>query len=140
MKSLMMETAFKAQQASRILARISSREKDHALLAMADALIAHTDALLSENAKDVEAAASRGLPRAMIDRLALKETTIVAIAQGLREVASLPDPVGRVLEERLRPNGLKLQKVSVPIGVASISSNPFTAASTASGSISGSSP
>ena len=120
MKSLMMETAFKAQQASRILARISSREKDHALLAMADALIAHTDALLSENAKDVEAAASRGLPRAMIDRLALKETTIVAIAQGLREVASLPDPVGRVTSMWRRPNGLLVGRMRIPLGVIGI--------------------
>lgn len=105
MKSLVMETALKAQRASRILARISSREKDQALLAMADALLDQSDALIRENVKDVHGAEGRGLSGAMIDRLTLNETTITTMAQGLREVAALPDPVGRVTSMWRRPNG-----------------------------------
>ena len=83
---------------------------------MADGLIAGKDAVLKANTRDMEVAQS-SLSSAMLDRLRLDEKRIVAMANGLREVAALPDPVGRVLDERKRPNGLRLEKISTPIGV-----------------------
>src|SRR5690606_32098011 len=90
------------------------------LLAMADALEAARDTIREANAKDMEASVGYGLTAAMQDRLRLDEKRIASMAKGLREVAALPDPVGRLIEERVRPNGLKLQKVSTPIGVVVI--------------------
>ena len=112
--------AKQARQASRALARLTTAEKNAALLAMADALEAGKDTLLKANARDMEAAAQSGLSAAMLDRLRLDEKRIRAMATGLREVAALPDPVGRILDERTRPNGLRLQKVATPIGVVVI--------------------
>jgi len=112
--------AKQARQASRALARLSTSEKNAALLAMADALEAGKDALLKANAQDMEAAVQGGLSAAMLDRLRLDEKRIGAMANGLREVAALADPVGRILDERTRPNGLRLQKVATPIGVVVI--------------------
>ena len=112
--------AKQARQASRALARLSTAEKNAALLAMADALDAGKDTLLKANAQDMEAAAQGGLSAAMLDRLRLDEKRIAEMARGLREVAALPDPVGRILDERTRPNGLRLQKVATPIGVVVI--------------------
>src|SRR5205807_8116060 len=74
-------------------------------------------AIKAANALDMEAGAQHGLSSAMLDRLHLDDKRIAGMASGLREVAALPDPVGRILDERVRPNGLKLQKVSTPIGV-----------------------
>ena len=76
-----------------------------------------SEAIKAANAIDVEAGRAAGLSSSMLDRLAVNDKRIEAMAQGLREVAELPDPVGRVLDERTRPNGLRLQKVAVPIGV-----------------------
>ncbi|HKQ38317.1 MAG TPA: glutamate-5-semialdehyde dehydrogenase, partial [Verrucomicrobiae bacterium] len=112
--------ARQAREASRALARLSTAEKNAALRAMADALEAGKDTLLKANARDMEAAAQSGLSSAMLDRLRLDEKRIAAMAEGLREVAMLPDPVGRILDERTRPNGLRLQKVATPIGVVVI--------------------
>ncbi|MBI3191459.1 MAG: glutamate-5-semialdehyde dehydrogenase, partial [Pedosphaera parvula] len=78
------------------------------------------DALKRANALDLETGRQMGLSAAMLDRLQLDDKRIAGMAKGLREVAALPDPVGRILDERTRPNGLKLQKVSVPIGVVVI--------------------
>jgi glutamate-5-semialdehyde dehydrogenase len=111
------ELARRAKGASRELARLSTAEKNACLGAMADALEHGKSALLEANAKDMEFGAQSGLSAAMLDRLRLDEKRIGAMAKGLREVAALPDPVGRVLEERERPNGLRLQKVATPIGV-----------------------
>jgi glutamate-5-semialdehyde dehydrogenase len=105
-----------ARRASRALARLSTADKNACLVAMADGLEAGKDMVLQANACDLEAAQST-LSAAMLDRLRLDEKRIAAMAKGLREVAALPDPVGRVLDERKRPNGLRLQKVSTPIGV-----------------------
>jgi glutamate-5-semialdehyde dehydrogenase len=116
----MLHLAQQAKAAARELARLSTGEKNACLLAMADALVANTKALQQANALDMEAGEKAGLPTAMLDRLKLDQKRIEAMARGLREVAALPDPVGRVLEERVRPNGLKLQKVSTPIGVVVI--------------------
>ncbi|MDW8308226.1 MAG: glutamate-5-semialdehyde dehydrogenase [Verrucomicrobiales bacterium] len=113
----MTQLAQQARAASRQLAKLTTAEKNACLLAMASALEARADALKAANARDMAAAAQAGLSPAMLDRLRLDDKRIAAMARGLREVAALPDPVGRVLDERTRPNGLRLRKVSVPIGV-----------------------
>lgn len=109
-----------AKAASRELARLTTAEKNACLLAMAEALPARGGAILQANAKDMDAAAQSGLSTAMLDRLRLDGKRIAGMAQGLREVAALPDPVGRVLDDRTRPNGLRLQKIATPIGVVVI--------------------
>ena len=114
------QLAKQARAASRELAKLSTGEKDKSLSAMADALEKNAAAIKEANALDMEAAANHGLPAAMLDRLKLDEKRISAMAKGLREVVALPDPVGKILDERVRPNGLKLQKVSTPIGVVVI--------------------
>jgi glutamate-5-semialdehyde dehydrogenase len=112
--------ARQAKAAARELAKLSSQEKDACLLEMADALDQNAAAIQAANTLDLEAGAQAGLSSAMLDRLRLDGERIAGMARGLREVAALPDPVWRVLDERTRPNGLKLQKVSVPIGVVVI--------------------
>ena len=109
-----------ARTASRALAQLSTAEKNDCLLAMAEALEQNKSAIQEANARDMEGGASSGLGSAMLDRLKLDDKRVRAMAQGLREVAELPDPVGRVLDERVRPNGLRLRKVSTPIGVVVI--------------------
>jgi len=116
----MTQLARQAKEASRELARLATAEKNSCLLVMADALENEADAIRKANAIDMEAGAKAGLSAAMLDRLKLDDKRIVGMAKGLREVAGLPDPVGRVLDERVRPNGLKLQKISTPIGVVVI--------------------
>jgi len=116
----MTQLAKQAKAASRELAKLTTAEKDACLPAMAEALEKHSDAIQQANALDVEAAAQMGLSSAMLDRLKLDDKRITAMAKGLREVAALPDPVGRILDERTRPNGLKLQKITTPIGVVVI--------------------
>jgi glutamate-5-semialdehyde dehydrogenase len=116
----MTELARQAKAASRLLAGLSTVEKNEALLAMADALEREAVALKEANARDLETGRQLGLSAAMLDRLRLDDKRIAAMARGLREVAALPDPVGRVLDDRTRPNGLRLQKVTVPIGVVVI--------------------
>jgi glutamate-5-semialdehyde dehydrogenase len=116
----MRDLALRSKAASRGLARLSTAEKDRALSAMAEAILASAPALKAANVADLEVGRSLGLTDAMMDRLALDDRRIAAMAQGLREVAALPDPVGRVLDERTRPNGLRLRKIAVPIGVVVI--------------------
>jgi len=116
----MTRLAKQAKAASRELAKLTTAEKNSCLLAMAEALENHSDALKQANALDMEVGAKMGLSTAMLDRLKLDDKRIAAMAKGLREVAALPDPVGRILDERVRPNGLKLQKISTPIGVVVI--------------------
>src|SRR5690242_13765668 len=115
----MTQLAKNAKAASRELAKLSTREKNDCLLAMADALEKNSNAIKESNTLDMEAGATH-LPAAMLDRLKLDDKRISAMAKGLREVAALTDPVGKILDERTRPNGLKLQKISVPIGVVVI--------------------
>src|SRR5262245_56637981 len=112
--------ARQAKAASRELARLSTAEKNLCLLAMADALEQNKAAIQEANARDMQASTESGLSSAMLDRLKLDDQRIAAMAQGLREVAALPDPAGRVLDERVRPNGLRLRKVSAPIWVVVI--------------------
>lgn len=127
------EVAKRAKAASRHLAALTTEQKNASLFAMADALEDGRELLEKANQLDVAAAANAGLSAAMLDRLRLDERRIASMAKGLREVAALPDPVGRVLDERVRPNGLKLQKVSTPIGVVVIifESRPNVAADAA---------
>ena len=109
-----------AQAASRRLARMSANAKNAALQRMADELIWHRDFILAENKRDVTAAREKGLSSAMIDRLTVKESTLDAMAQGLREVAALPDPVGKVTSMWRRPNGLLVGRMRIPLGVIGI--------------------
>jgi glutamate-5-semialdehyde dehydrogenase len=116
----MTQLAKQAKVASRELAKLNAAEKNAILLAMADALETNAGAIKDANVIDMEFGAKAGLSAAMLDRLRLDDKRIAAMAKGLREVAALPDPVGRILDERTRPNGLKLQKISTPIGVVVI--------------------
>ncbi len=109
-----------AQEASRRLARISCPAKNNALLQMAAELIKNTDHLIAENDRDVVDAKIRGLSKAMLDRLTLKKETIEGMAQGLREVAALPDPLGKVTSMWRRPNGLLVGRMRIPLGVIGI--------------------
>ena len=113
----MTQLAERAKAASRPLAQLNTPDKNACLLAMAGALEQNTAALQAANHDDLDAGAKAGLATAMLDRLKLDAQRIAAMAQGLRDVAALPDPVGRVLDRRVRPNGLELRKVSTPIGV-----------------------
>ncbi len=116
----MTQLARQAKTASRALAKLTTADKNSCLLAMADALERRGAALKEANALDLKVGADLGLSAAMLDRLKLDDRRIAAMAKGLREVAALPDPVGRLLDERVRPNGLKLRKVATPIGVVVI--------------------
>jgi glutamate-5-semialdehyde dehydrogenase len=116
----MTRLAAQAKAASRELAKLTTAEKNACLLAMATALEQNADAIKDANALDMEFGAQHGLSDAMLDRLKLDDKRIAGMARGLREVAVLPDPVGKILDERVRPNGLKLQKISTPIGVVVI--------------------
>jgi glutamate-5-semialdehyde dehydrogenase len=116
----MTQLAKQAKAASRELAKLATAEKNQCLQAMAGALEQNLQAIKAANTLDMEAGAANGLTAAMLDRLKLDEKRIAGMAKGLRDVADLPDPVGRILDERIRPNGLKLQKISTPIGVVVI--------------------
>jgi glutamate-5-semialdehyde dehydrogenase len=110
----------KARFASRHLATLSTDAKNRLLTAMAEELETESAAIIEANARDLENAAAAGLSAAMIDRLRLDAKRIHAMANGLRDVAALEDPVGRVLASWIRPNGLAIEKISVPIGVIGI--------------------
>src|SRR5947207_1570815 len=116
----MTQLARQAKAASRELARLTTAEKNDCLRAMADALEQNRDDIKKANARNLDTAAKLGLSTAMLDRLRLDDKRIAGMAKGLREVAALPDPVGKTLDERVRPNGLKLHKISTPIGVVVI--------------------
>lgn len=120
LRDQMNQLARQAKSASRQLSRLTTAEKNSCLLAMASALETNRSEIKQANEKDMAAAAQSGLSAAMLDRLRLDEKRITAMATGLRDVAALPDPVGRTLDERTRPNGLKLRKISTPIGVVVI--------------------
>lgn len=118
--SFVKKIAKDAQEASRQLSRMSANAKNEVLLRMADELIGHRDFIIQENQKDVIAAREKGLSLAMIDRLTIKDATLVAMAQGLKEVAALPDPVGKVTSMWRRPNGLLVGRMRIPLGVIGI--------------------
>ena len=112
--------AQRAREAAHELALATRATKDAALHAMADALVAHTDAVLAANAEDVSAARESGTPDALIDRLSLDAARVTGMADGLRDVAALPDPVGEVVRGSTLANGLELRQVRVPFGVVGI--------------------
>ncbi|WP_436231897.1 glutamate-5-semialdehyde dehydrogenase [Cellulomonas cellasea] len=109
--------ARRAKSAARVLATATRATKDAALDALADALVAHTDEILEANAEDLERGRENGTSSGLLDRLALTDARIVAIAEALRELAALPDPVGEVVRGSTLPNGLRLRQVRVPMGV-----------------------
>jgi len=112
--------AAEARVASRALAAMSSDEKNAVLRAWADALESRTPEILRANASDVAVARTNDTPEALIDRLCLDEGRIHEMAEGLRMLATLPDPIGTVLDDSTRPNGLRIQKVRVPLGVIGV--------------------
>ena len=109
--------ASNAKAAARQMTRLTTQEKNACLISMANALEANAEAIKAANEKDMATGQSMNLSSAMQDRLQLDDSRIAAMAKGLHEVAEFEDPVGRVLDERTRPSGLHLRKVSAPIGV-----------------------
>lgn len=109
-----------AKLASRTLTGATTEEKDRALLAIASAIEAHAGEILAANEQDVTAAREKGMNATMLDRLQLTRDRIQGIADSIRDIVSLPDPVGRILSDDVRPNGMHLVKVAVPIGVIAV--------------------
>jgi glutamate-5-semialdehyde dehydrogenase len=116
----LMEQGQRAKKASRFLATASTTVKNKALYAMADALQANQVRIIAANAMDLEKGRQAGLTAALLERLALDEKRVADMAQGLREIAALPDPVGEVLGMTRRPNGLEVGRIRTPIGVIGI--------------------
>lgn len=110
----------RAKDASRESAKLGTDEKNKGLFAVADELCKQSAYLLSENEKDVQEAESKGVKKSLIDRLRLTEQRIEDMAEGLRQIAGLEDPIGEVLEMKNRPNGLRIGKKRVPLGVIGI--------------------
>jgi glutamate-5-semialdehyde dehydrogenase len=109
-----------AREAARDLALASTEAKNRALRAAAGELRAQTPAIIEANARDLVAAREAGRPASFLDRLMLDATRIDGVARGLEEIAGLSDPVGAVVAEWTRPNGLKIQRVRVPLGVVGV--------------------
>ena len=116
----LIRTGKNAKEAAFILQSLSCEEKNRGLMAVADALEREADTIIARNGDDVENAKSRGTSPAMIDRLVLDKKRIADMALSIRQVCELADPVGDVLDEFTRPNGLRIQKVRVPMGVIGI--------------------
>ncbi|MDQ6696345.1 MAG: glutamate-5-semialdehyde dehydrogenase, partial [Actinomycetota bacterium] len=110
----------RAHAASRVLASTSTASRNAGLLAGADLLVSRVDDVLAANVVDVERAQAGGVAATVVDRLRLTEARVEAMAAGLRQVAGLPDPVGEVLDGWVRPNGLRISRVRVPLGVVAI--------------------
>ena len=110
----------RAREASRALARLSAAQKNKILIAMADELVVRSPEILAANAEDTTAAEKNGLTKAAIDRLRLTPDRISGMADGIRQVAALEDPVGEILRDWTRPNGIHIQKIRTPIGVIGI--------------------
>lgn len=109
--------ALQCRDAAQVLSQLSADAKQALLLAMADALDTDAQQILQANQRDVDAAREKGTGAAMLDRLALTPARLSAVGAALREVAVLPDPVGQVTRDDVRPNGIRVQKVRVPLGV-----------------------
>ena len=119
-KPYMQEVGRAARAASRLMARADTNAKNTALHAIADAIERDSATLLAANAEDVAAAVAAGLAPAMVDRLTLTDKTVASMAEGLRQIAALPDPVGEMGEFAYRPSGIQLGKMRVPLGVIGI--------------------
>ena len=109
--------ALACREAARAVAELSTQEKRELLSAMATQLEKHAELILAANTRDMEAATTRGISGAMLDRLRLDTSRLSGIADAVRYVASLPDPVGQVTREQTRPNGIRVRRVRVPLGV-----------------------
>ncbi|OHB30399.1 MAG: glutamate-5-semialdehyde dehydrogenase [Desulfuromonadaceae bacterium GWC2_58_13] len=120
LRNEMLQLAREAKQAGRVMANLSSAVKNDLLLRMATALEQNTPALVEANEHDLAAAREQGMAPAMIDRLVLNEERIKAMADGLREVAALPDPVGEITGMWRRPNGIQVGRMRIPLGVIGI--------------------
>ena len=114
------ELGIRAKEAEKELMVASTIEKNAALKAIADALVMHADEIIEANGKDIQNGIDNGMSKALLDRLKLDRERIEGMAQGVMDVVSLPDPVGRVLNSFERPNGLKIEKVSTPLGVIGV--------------------
>ena len=119
-KQYMQQVGQQARQAARVLVRTPTGPKNKALLATAEAILAREAELLAENRKDMEAGAAKGLDAALLDRLELNPERIAAMAEGLRQVAALADPVGEITDMNYRPSGIQVGKMRVPLGVIGI--------------------
>jgi glutamate-5-semialdehyde dehydrogenase len=117
LKQQMRLLAERSRDASRALAKLDTKTKDACLSAMADGLERNAASIKSANVKDIEAGKAAGLSSAILDRLLLNDKRIAEMAKGIREVVALDDPVGKTISEWTRPNGIRIQKVRVPIGV-----------------------
>ncbi|MBW2092658.1 MAG: glutamate-5-semialdehyde dehydrogenase [Deltaproteobacteria bacterium] len=115
--AFILDMAAKARAAARQLARLDTNTKNKALITMADRLLDQADRIQAENNKDIKAVREAGLSAAMIDRLTLSDAVMESMAQGLRDVAALPDPVGEMTGMWRRPNGLEVGRVRIPLGV-----------------------
>ena len=120
MSSLILEMCKKAKEASYELAKLSTETKNKALYNMAEALERNVEKILEANRKDVEASRKKGVKEALIDRLILNEKRVAGMANCLREVAELPDPVGEIVKTWSRPNGLIIGQLRVPLGVVAV--------------------
>ena len=120
MESYIQTLGIRAKYASRLCAKLGTKEKNRGLLAVAGELCARSTYLLEENEKDLSAAEEKGVKQSLIDRLRLTEERIRDMAEGLKQVAALEDPIGEVLSMKNRPNGLRIGKRRVPLGVVGI--------------------
>jgi glutamate-5-semialdehyde dehydrogenase len=119
-KTLMSAIGDRARKAAGVLAFAATDAKNQALLAAADAILAETPAILAANAEDIAAAKEHGISSAFLDRLTVTQARLAGVAQGLRDIASLPDPVGTVTAEWRRPNGLDISRIRTPLGVIGV--------------------
>ena len=116
----LIEICKKAKKVKYEIQCLTTKEKNDALLAVADKLVAEADSIIAANAKDYERGISNGMHKGLLDRLLLDKKRIEAMAEGLRQVAALPNPIGEVIDSFSRPNGLQIKKVRVPMGVIGI--------------------
>ena len=116
----MQDLGARVKAASAVLANITTAEKDEALKIGADCLVAATSEILEANCADIERAQIAGTPDTVIDRLRLDTSRVDAMGEGLRQLVALTDPIGKIVEQWTRPNGLEIQKVRVPLGVVAI--------------------
>src|SRR4051812_17422037 len=119
-RDLMSAMGQRARKAASTLAFASTEAKNLALTAAADAIVAETAGIIAANGEDVAGAKERGISSAFLDRLTVTEARLAAVAQGLREIAALPDPVGSLIAEWTRPNGLDISRVRTPLGVVGV--------------------
>ena len=116
-KTYMQSVGTEARKASRDMAKAETNTKNLALTAIAKAILREQKSLLEANQKDLAAAKANGMEAAMLDRLTLTEKSIATMAEGLQQIASLPDPIGEINNMKYRPSGIQLGQMRVPLGV-----------------------